>query len=65
VTLAKKQNLASLRLLMSRLNKKAAQKIYYQIAPRYKSRKGGYTRIIKGLKQRKKDGTRMAIIEFV
>jgi large subunit ribosomal protein L17 len=65
ITLGKKQNLASLRLLISRLNKKAAQKIYYQIAPRYKNRRGGYTRIIKSARRRKKDGAKMAVIEFV
>jgi large subunit ribosomal protein L17 len=65
ITLGKKQNLASLRLLISRLNKKSAQKIYYQIAPRYKNQKGGYVRIVKGIKQRKKDGAKTAIIEFV
>ncbi len=65
ITLGKKQNLASLRLLISRLNKKAAQKIYYQIAPRYKDRRGGYIRIIKGAKRRKKDGAKMAVIEFI
>lgn len=65
ITLGKKQNLASLRLLISRLNKKAAQKIYYQIAPRYKNRIGGYTRIIKSARRRKEDGAKMAVIEFV
>ncbi len=65
ITLGKKQNLASLRLLISRLNKKAAQKIYYQIAPRYKDRRGGYTRIIKSARRRKKDGAKMAVIEFI
>ncbi len=46
VTLGKKQNLASLRLLRSRLPAKSAGKIYYEIAPRYQGRKGGYTRIL-------------------
>ncbi|MBI4993342.1 50S ribosomal protein L17 [Candidatus Wolfebacteria bacterium] len=64
-TLAKKQNLAALRILMSRINKQAAQKLYYQIAPRYQERKGGYLRIIKEAKARKNDGSKMAIIEFV
>lgn len=65
VTIAKKQTLASLRILLSRLNKKAAQKLYYQIAPRYAERKGGYLRIIKLAKLRKNDAAKMAIIEFV
>ena len=66
ITLAKKQNVASFRLLISRLgDKKAAGKIYFTLAPRYEKRKGGYTRIIKSAKQRTRDGTKMAVIEFV
>lgn len=65
ITLGKKQNLSSLRLLISRLNKKVAQKIYYQLASRYQNRDGGYTRIIKGAKKRRKDGAKMAVIEFI
>jgi len=64
-TLAKKQNLAALRILLSRLPKSAAQKLYYSVAPRYTNRKGGYLRIIKSAKRRKNDGAEMAIIEFV
>lgn len=65
VTIAKKQTLSALRILISRLNKKAGQKLYYQIAPRYSERKGGYLRIIKVMKARKNDASKMAIIEFV
>ena len=65
VTLAKKQSVASLRIILSRLSNKAGQKLYYQIAPRYAERKGGYLRIIKLAKVRKNDAAKMAIIEFV
>jgi len=65
ITLGKKQNLASLRLLISRVNKKAAQKIYFELALRYQNRKGGYVRIIKSAKRRKNDAAKTAIIEFV
>jgi len=63
--LAKKNNLGTLRLLLARLPKPAAQKLFYEIAPRYQNRAGGYLRIIKSGKPRKKDGAEMAIIEFV
>ncbi|MBI4119590.1 MAG: 50S ribosomal protein L17 [Parcubacteria group bacterium] len=65
VTLAKKQNLASFRLLLARLPEKSAQKLYYDIAPRYRERKGGYLRLIKGAKRRKRDAAQMSVIEFV
>lgn len=65
ITLGKKQNVASLRLLIARLPKVSAEKMYYTIAPRYKSRRGGYLRITKGEKTRKRDGSSVAIIEFV
>ncbi len=65
VTVAKKQQLAALRLLLSKLPKQSAQKLYYEIAPKYKERQGGYLRIIKEAKHRKRDAAPMAIIEFV
>ncbi len=65
VTYGKKQDIASLRILLSKLPKKAAYKIYNEISPRYKNRKGGYTRIIKHLTVRKHDASKMATIEFV
>ena len=65
VTIAKKQNLAALKLLLSSIPKKSAEKLYYLIASRYKERRGGYLRIIKGTNRRKNDGSKMAIIEFI
>lgn len=65
ITIAKKRDLAALRILLSRLPKKAAEKLYYEIAPRYSDRKGGYLRIIKMVKLRKNDGSKMSLIEFV
>ncbi|MEK7630055.1 MAG: 50S ribosomal protein L17 [Patescibacteria group bacterium] len=65
ITYGKKQNLAALRLLLQKLPKGAAYKIYHDIAPRYTDRRGGYTRIIKLAKLRKHDGTKMARLEFV
>jgi large subunit ribosomal protein L17 len=64
ITTGKKQNLSGLRLLSSRLPKKAALKVYYELSPRYQNRNGGFTRITKS-RIRKNDGAKMAIIEFV
>ena len=65
VTIGKKQQLAGFRSLISKLPKQAAEKLYYEIAPRYKERPGGYLRIIKQGRVRKRDGTKLAVIEFV
>jgi len=65
VTYGKKQDIASLRILLSKLPKGAAYAIYHNIAPKYKDRKGGYTRITKLTKTRKHDRAKMATIEFV
>ena len=65
VTLAKKQNLASLRLLQARLPKESAMKLYYEIAPKYEGRAGGYLRISKLAERRKRDAAMQSVIEFV
>src|SRR3989344_8780883 len=65
VTVAKKQELSGLRTLLAKLPKQAAQKLFYEIAPRYKERAGGYLRIIKEARSRKMDAAPLSIIEFV
>ncbi len=66
LTLAKKQDLSSYRLILSRLqNEKAAKKLFKEIAPKYLERKGGYTRIVKTGEFRKRDGSDKIILEFV
>lgn len=65
VTLAKKQNLNSLRLLISRVGKPAAMKLYNDIAPKYKGKNGGYMRVIKVSKARKGDAAPMVYVEFI
>jgi len=65
ITLARKGTLAGLRLLVARLSKKAAMKLFYDIAPRYKERAGGYTRIVKLSGQRVGDAAKKSRIEFV
>ncbi len=65
VTHAKRQNLASLRFLLSKLPKDSVYALYHDIAPKYAGRTGGYTRITKLGKRRTNDGAEMATIEFV
>ncbi len=65
VTVAKKQQLASLRRLLATLPKQSANKLYYEVATRYQNRAGGYLRITKLAKARKRDAAPMAVIEFV
>lgn len=66
VTAAKVGNLATRRLIISKLSNRGPEvkKLFDVIAPRYKDRKGGYTRVLK-LGSRKSDGAKMAQIEFV
>lgn len=67
VTRAKSQNLATRRLIVSKLggsHKREVKKLFEVIAPKYTDKKGGYTRVLK-LGVRKSDGAPMAVIEFV
>lgn len=66
VTIARKNDLASRRLLVTRLHSKdVARRLVEDIAPRYATRPGGYLRIQKTMTRRKRDGAPTAIIEFV
>ena len=64
ITRAKDANLANRRLLATNLTPTLTKKIINDIAPKYKDRAGGYTRIMK-LGPRNSDGAKMAIIELV
>lgn len=65
VTLARRGRLEDLRLLLQRLPKDAAMKLYHDVAPKYKECKGGYLRITKAMAVRKRDAAQTAIISFV
>ena len=64
ITRAKNIDLANRRLLARELTPFTVKKVIDEIAPKYKERTGGYTRIIK-LGPRNSDGAHMAIIELV
>jgi len=64
ITRAKKGDLHSRRILAEYYSKSVVKKLVNELGPRFKNRRGGYTRIIK-LGPRKSDGAKMAIIELV
>ncbi|MEM9444310.1 MAG: 50S ribosomal protein L17 [Verrucomicrobiota bacterium] len=65
VTLGKKGELHHRRQAAAKLNDKSAvKKLFSDIAPRFRERAGGYTRILK-LGQRKSDASEMALLEWV
>lgn len=63
VTRARKGDVATRRQLVSLLGSEGAKKLMDEVAPRYKDRKGGYTRILK-LTPRSSDQAKRALIEF-
>ena len=66
ITLAKRGDLHARRQALSRLNqdKFIVHKLFEEIAPRYSSRNGGYTRIVK-LGPRRSDSAEMVFLELV
>ena len=65
VTLGKRGGLHARRLALKSVPEaEVIQRLFDEIAPRFKERVGGYTRILK-LGRRPGDGAEMAIIEFV
>ncbi len=64
ITRAKKDTLANRRLLGRDFSNEVVKKLFKDLAPRYKDRPGGYTRVIK-ISPRKSDDARMAVIELV
>jgi len=65
VTLAKKGDLGSRRLVLARMRDETqAKKLFETLAPRYKARAGGYTRVLKA-GFRHGDNAPLAVIELV
>ncbi|MBP7678335.1 MAG: 50S ribosomal protein L17 [Thermoanaerobaculia bacterium] len=64
VTLARRGGLHARRLALRDISQDAAKRLFDEIAPRFATRPGGYTRILK-LGQRPGDAAEKAIIEFV
>jgi len=64
ITLARKGDLSAIRQLRKVFSEDVTNKLVKDIAPLYKDREGGYTRITK-LGQRKSDGSNMSIIELI
>jgi large subunit ribosomal protein L17 len=64
ITKGKDGSLNSRRVIASKIGPVSAGKIIKELSPKYKDRKGGYTRVIK-VKTRLSDGMSQAQIEFV
>ena len=64
ITKGKEGDMSATRLLASKVGPVSANKIVKVLSPKYKDRKGGYTRVIK-TKTRLSDGASRAQIEFV
>ena len=64
ITLGKKDTLASRRQVFSYFqDHQLTSKVFKEVAPRFKERKGGYTRILQ-LQRRKGDGAQLALLEL-
>ncbi|MGN0968371.1 MAG: 50S ribosomal protein L17 [Oscillospiraceae bacterium] len=65
ISLAKKNDLASYRQALAFITKEdVAKKLFDEIGPKYESRNGGYTRIVR-IGPRRGDAAEMAFIELV
>ncbi|OHA09304.1 MAG: 50S ribosomal protein L17 [Candidatus Sungbacteria bacterium RIFCSPLOWO2_01_FULL_59_16] len=64
MSIAKKGTLASQRQLRAELPARAAHQLAVTVAPRFRDRAGGYTRIVR-LEPRPSDSSERAMIEFI
>ena len=64
ITQAKGADVGDRRILISKVGVATSKKLIETLAPKYQDRRGGYLRIIR-LNDRKSDGSKMAVVEFV
>ena len=65
ITLAKKNDLAAYRQALAFITKEdVAKKLFDQIGPKYATRDGGYTRIVR-IGPRRGDAAEMAVVQLV
>jgi len=65
ITLAKKNDLTAYRQALSFLTKEdVAKKLFDQIGPKYATRDGGYTRVVR-IGPRRGDAAEMAVVQLV
>ena len=65
ITLAKKNDLAAYRQALSFITKEdVAKKLFDQIGPKYATRNGGYTRVVR-IGPRRGDAAEMAVVQLV
>lgn len=66
ITIAKVDTVANRRLALKKLNNRdAVNKLFTEVAPKFKERNGGYTRIMRLADTRVNDNSKMAYIAFV
>lgn len=64
ITTAKKQSVSARRQLREDLGEKAVKKLFSEVAPKFQSKAGGYTRVL-NMGQRRSDGAPIALVEFI
>ncbi|MDQ3014994.1 MAG: 50S ribosomal protein L17 [bacterium] len=64
VTRSREGTVANRRFLVTQVGTQGAKKLIETLGPKFKDRKGGYTRIVK-MPRRLSDASPMAMIEFV
>jgi large subunit ribosomal protein L17 len=66
ITIGKRGLVSSRRMVFDRTrNKLVVKKLFEELGPRYASRKGGYTRVLRISERRRGDAAVMAVLELV